>query len=63
MKMPKEESRDSHLATDERGHATIEYVLVTAVLGLVVAATMVARGDALLFDYANAHDLLLLAGM
>jgi hypothetical protein len=51
------------LLGDTRGVATTEYIVVVGVFGLVLAAAFVVRGDLMLFDYANARDLLLLGGM
>ena len=55
----KDRRRRDGLLGDVRGAAMTEYLITAAVVGLVLAVGMVARGDMLLFDYVNARDLFL----
>lgn len=46
-----------------RGAVMTEYAITVGLLGLVVAAALVARGDMLLLDYDNARDLVLVPAL
>jgi Flp pilus assembly pilin Flp len=61
---PPSSSRTSRaLLADANGSALTEYVVAVGLVGLVVAAGLVARGDMLIRDYANARDLFLVPGL
>lgn len=56
-------SRARRLLRDVRGATSTEYLVTVGVVGLVIAAGLVARGDMMLLDYVNARDLFLVPAL